>query len=421
MSTERTVYVARQPILNRFKELVGYELLFRRANEDVARISDPDEATSTVVMNAFTELGLARVVGDAPAWINASRSFLSQRLAFALPVERVAIELLEPVVLDEDMLDVLDELRDAGYPIVLDDFVFDPELAPLVRHADIVKLDVLALGPGGVAEQVALLKPYGVDIVAEKVETHEQFRDCLDLGIEMFQGYFFCKPEVLSGRAMAHNRLAMVQLVAAVQDPTIELHALEELVSRDVALSYRLLAYINSAFFGLRRRVDSIGRAVALLGIDNVKRWATMTIFSTVDDKPQELLVTALARARFCELLGPSVGERDHDQLFTLGLFSVVDALMDQPMEELIDAVPFTQDMVRALVAHEGPKGELLERVLAFERGEPDPAGASAGADHADVARLQVEALGWAQEAADEIFERRAGGPGAEEEAAAAA
>lgn len=408
------VFVARQPIFDRLRTVVGYELLFRRPGEDVARVTDADDATATVVINAFTELGLERVVGGCPAWINASRSFLSRRLAFALPPDRVALEFLEPIVLDEEMLDIVEELRDGGYPVVLDDFVFEAALAPLVRHADVVKLDVLALGLERTAEQVEALRPFDVTLVAEKVETHAEFRACVDMGFDLFQGYFFCKPEILSGHACGANRLALLQLVAALQNPRIELHELERLVARDVALSYRLLAYINSAFFGLRRAVDSIGRAVTLLGIDNVKRWATMAIFSTVEDKPQELLVTALARARLCELLGPEVGEHDHDALFTLGLFSVVDGLMDATMDELLADIPFPADMVAALVDHAGPKGVLLDCVLLLERGEAEAAAELVSADR--LAALQLDALGWAQEAADEVFARR---PAVSEAAAA--
>jgi EAL and modified HD-GYP domain-containing signal transduction protein len=169
----------------------------------------------------------------------------------------------------------------------------------------------------------------------------------------------------------------------------------ESLIARDVALSYRLLRYINSAFFGLRREVDSVGRAVALLGLENVKRWCTLTAFASIDEKPRELITTALARARFCELAGAGFGERCREALFTLGLFSVVDALMDAPMPELLRSIPFPEDMKNALVAGHGPKGELLEAAIASERGVA-PSG--------DLASVQTEALAWATTATQELF-----------------
>src|SRR6185312_33850 len=206
--------------------------------------------------------------------------------------------------------------------------------------ADIVKIDILAVGTVGAAEQVKPLRRFGVKLLAEKVETQAEFRVCRDIGFDLFQGYFFCRPEVLETRTLGANRLAMLQLVAALQDDRTELSRLETLILRDVALSYRLLRYMNSAFFGLRQRVDSVGRALALLGINNVRRWATMTILAGIEDKPQELIVTALVRARLCELLGPAMGQGNGDQLFTLGLFSVIDALMDAPMADVLSSIP---------------------------------------------------------------------------------
>jgi EAL and modified HD-GYP domain-containing signal transduction protein len=387
------VFIARQPIFDLRLEVVGYELLFRGANDNVAVISDHDEATSTVVINAFTEIGLESVVGDRRAWINVSRDFLLGGLARILPRGRVVLELLEDQVVDEALIDAIEDHRARGFSFALDDYSADPALEPALEYADFVKLDVLARDPAAVEEDVARLAGRGVTLLAEKVETREDHERCLELGFELFQGYFFCKPERMEARSVAPSRLSVLQLVAALQDPAIEISRLETLVSRDIALSYRLLRYINSAFFGLRREVDSIGRALMLLGIENVKRWATLSIFASVEEKPRELIETALVRARFCEL----AGEGNRDQLFTLGLFSVVDALMDAPMEEVIASMPFPDEMRDALVSHEGPKGDLLETALRYERGEFVP-------PHDGLGAAYVEAIEWATNAADELF-----------------
>jgi EAL and modified HD-GYP domain-containing signal transduction protein len=387
------VFIARQPIFDLRLEVVGYELLFRGPNQNTAIVSDNDEATSTVVINAFTEMGLDTVVGDRRAWINVSRDFLLGGLARILPRSQVVLELLEDQLIDDALLDAMEDHRARGYTIALDDFAGSEAIAPALEHADIVKLDVLARDRAAVQEDVARLAGRGIALLAEKVETREEHEYCLELGFELFQGYFFCKPERMEARSVAPNRLSILQLVAALQDPKIEIAQLETLVSRDVALSYRLLRYINSAFFGLRREVDSIGRALMLLGIDNVKRWATLSIFASVDEKPRELIETALVRARFCEL----AGEGNRDQLFTLGLFSVVDALMDAPMEDVIGSMPFPEEMAAALVSHAGPKGELLETALRYERGDFVPP-----AD--ELGDAYLEAIEWATSAADELF-----------------
>jgi EAL and modified HD-GYP domain-containing signal transduction protein len=329
--------------------------------------------------------------------VNVSRDFLIDGMVYTLPKDRVVLELLEDQAIDEELLDQLDLLRRDGYTIALDDFAWDDELEPILSHVDIVKVEVLGREHADVASDVEKLRPYGVTLLAEKLETREDYDRCLALGFELFQGYFFCKPEMMSAKGVAPNRLAMLQLVAALQDPDIQFADIETLISRDVALSYRLLRYINSAFFGLRREVDSIGRALALLGLENVKRWSTLTIFAGIDEKPREVVVTGLTRARFCEVAGPKhFGEGQPDRLFTLGLFSVIDALMDAPMDEVLSKIPFPAEMVDALVKQTGTKGELLEAAMRSERGKFGTR---------QFAEIQLEAMAWATQAADQLFE----------------
>src|SRR4051794_23699582 len=345
-------------------------------------------------MNAFTEIGLDNVVGERRAWINVSRDFLLGGLARALPRGRVVLELLEDQEIDDALVESLMDHRVRGYEIALDDFAGDERMIPLLPHVDIVKVDLFGRDPAAVAADYRRLARHDLTLLAEKVETREEYEHCLGLGFDLFQGYFFCKPEKMEARGVAPNKLSILQLVAALQDPGIELRDLEILVNRDIALSYRLLRYINSAFFGLRREVDSISRALVLLGIANVKRWATLSIFAGVDEKPRELIETALVRARFCEL----TGDGNKDQLFTLGLFSVVDALMDAPMEDVLTSMPFPDEMREALVTRQGPKGELLAAAVSLERGEFVPPLDEFGAAYA-------EAMTWATNAADELFD----------------
>src|SRR2546423_15179139 len=403
-----SVYVARQPIFDRHTRLAGYELLFRSGDEqDRAVIADHDDATSSVVLNTLTELTLERVVGPHAAWINVTRAFLLDGLADALPAKRVTLELLEGQEVDDELVDAIVRLRDRGFTIALDDFTYDPSREALLPLADIVKIDVMALGVRGAAAELAKLHGRGLRAVAEKVESQEEFKLCKEEGFEFYQGYFFCKPEVLRANAIGTNKLSLLQLLAALQDPEIELKRLEELIGRDVALSYRLLRYINSAFFGLRTRVDGIGRATALLGLSNVKRWATMTVFAGIEGKPRELLTTALIRGRMCELVGPDLGQTSSDQLFTLGLFSVVDALVDAPMSEVLSSVPFPDDMRAALISGIGPKGDLLRSVLHWERGETRDAG-NLRNPPARLAAAHTEALAWADDAASELLDETA-------------
>ena len=394
------VFVARQPIFDRALVASAYELLFRGSNNiDRALVADHDEATSTVVLNALTEFGIDGLVSDGRAWVNVSRDFVVAGLARALPPDRVVLELLEDQGADEELLAALAELRRDGYVIALDDFDWSAERSPALDYADVVKIDVLNRDHADVVADVELVRPHGVTLLAEKVETRDDYARCTELGFELFQGYFFCKPETMSARGVAPNRAALLQLVAALQDPDIAFGELERLISHDVALSYRLLRYINSAFFGLRREVDSIGRALALLGLENVKRWSTLSAFAGIDEKPREVVVTGLVRARFCELAGPELAPAvAPERLFTLGLFSVVDALLDAPIAEVMARIPVPPAMVAALVERAGPKGELLNAALRCERGE---------FPSATLAAVHVEAMRWASDAAAQLFERQ--------------
>jgi EAL and modified HD-GYP domain-containing signal transduction protein len=397
------VYIARQPIFDRQRRLAGYELLFRSGDEAGRASFDSDEdATSSVVLNTMTEFSLDHVVGQQKAWINVTRKFILDGLADALPPKRVNLELLENQDVDDGLLEGLRRLRERGFEIALDDFTHDDSSDQLLPLADFVKIDVMALGVDGAIEQLRKVGGHGITVLAEKVETHEEFAACSAAGFHLFQGYFFCKPELMRTKSIGANRLSLLQLLAALQDPDIALAKLEELIQRDVALSYRLLRYINSAFFSLRTRVDGIGRAVALLGLSNVKRWATMTVFAGIEGKPRELLNLALVRARMCELLGPELGERSGDQLFTLGLFSVVDALLDAPMHEVLATVPFPTEMVMALTAHRGAKGELLRQILRWERGEFERASGELRLQA--IAEAHAAAIIWANDAAAELL-----------------
>jgi EAL and modified HD-GYP domain-containing signal transduction protein len=395
------VFVARQPIFDRNLRVAGYELLFRGADASDAVVADSEGATASVVLNSFTEIGLERIVGSKAAWVNVSRAFVLDGLAGTMPPSVVGLEILEDELLDERFVHALIELKRQGYRLALDDFQYSVSAERVLPLADVVKLDLLALGREGMAREVARLKPFGATLLAEKVESHEDHAYCAELGCDLFQGFFFCRPELLRNHGILANRASVLEVLAALQDPSVQLTALERMIRRDVGLSFRLLRYINSAFFGLRFEISSIQQALALLGVENLKRWATLTVLASVDGKPPELTVTALARARFCERAGERLPGPRPGELFTLGLFSVIDALMDAPIEEVVALIPFPADMRDALTERKGEKGALLECVTALEAGNFERARKLVSG----AGELYVEALMWADEAAGPLFE----------------
>jgi EAL and modified HD-GYP domain-containing signal transduction protein len=402
-------FVARQPIFNDKLDVVGYELLFRGEGyaNDAAVIADPagpaatpEGATATVVLNLLTELELKRIVGNKTAWINVSREFVLGGLVEAVPAGQVGLEIPESELMLEGMVDALRELKDHGYRLALDDFRHRPGSDELLDLFDVVKLNMLELGREQLSEHVERLKPHGGVLVAEKLSTQEDHEFCVEAGCALFQGYFFCRPSMVAARGISANRLSLLQVVSALQNPEVQLEGVEQLIARDVALSFRLLRYVNSAFFGLRGDVRSIGQALALLGLENVRRWATLSVLASIDDKPTELTVTALIRARFCELAGEQFGIASPAERCTLGLFSVLDAMMDSPMHDVVASLPLAEDIRDALVRRRGKLGLLLDCVTTLETGEY-------GYTPSLVARageIYFESLTWANTAAESLF-----------------
>lgn len=386
--------------------MVGYELLFRSsAASSTAVVSNPEAATATVVLNSLTEIGLEQIVGTKPAWVNTTREFLLGELAQTLPPRLTTLEILEDQVIDEPLIAAIAELRRQGYGLALDDFRYEASSDALLPLVDVVKLDLLALGREELLRHIELLRRYDVTVLAEKLETQDDYAFCAQAGCDLFQGFFFRHPELVRARRIGANRLSLLEVLGVLQDPAVQLHTVERIISRDVALSYRLLRYINSAFFGLRQQVRSIGQALALLGVETLTRWAALSIFASIDDKPAELTITALIRARFCELAGAQRAQlASRGELFTLGLFSVIDALMDMAIEDVLDKIPFPQDMCDALTAHDGEKGLLLECILALDAGDFD----TALAITPDAGSLYLAAVIWANQAKDPLFDQTA-------------
>jgi c-di-GMP phosphodiesterase len=396
-----SAFIARQPIFNRNLQAVGYELLFRGHGYTAdALIDNPERATATVVLNTFTELELERIVGTKTAWVNVSREFVIDGLVQAIPPGLGGLEIAEDERFDEDMIAALRDLKEQGYRLALDDFRGRPDAEPVLELFDVIKLNMPALGRDGLRQQVERLRGQPVTLLADKLGTQPDHDFCVDAGCDLFQGYFFCRPAMVGTKGISANRLALLQVVAALHNPDVELKDVEQLVARDVALSFRMLRYVNSAYFGLRGDVRSIGQALALLGLDNVRRWATLSVMASVDDKPTELTVTALIRARFCELAGEQLQVATSAELFTLGLFSVIDAMMDAPMHDVIESLPLAEDMRNALVLRQGVMGELLDCVTELEAGEYD----APTAFMFNAGELYLTALIWANTAAESLF-----------------
>lgn len=364
------IYIGRQPIFDRDLNVFAYELLFRSGTQNHAGEFDGDQATSQVIVNAFIEIGLEQIVGPHLAFINLTRSFVTTQAPLPFPKDRVVLEVLESIRPDAEVIAGVRDLAAQGYSVALDDFVFHEDLKPIIEVATFVKIDLMTLSLDQLAAHVRLLRGYDVKLLAEKIETQEEFEHCKQLGFDYFQGYFLSRPNIVQSTQLPPNRLAVLQLLAKLQDPQTDAADIETLISQDVALSYKLLRYINSAFFAFPKKIESLRQAVVYLGTQAIKTWVSLLVVAGLGNKPAELVSQAMQRAKMCELLAKTAKRPHTETYFTVGLFSLLEALMDTPLEKILESLPFTDEIRRALLQQEGLYGEALSCAIAYEKGD---------------------------------------------------
>ena len=391
------LYIARQPIYDKNFRVFAYELLYRNSKSNRAEVTDDNAATCDTILNAFMEIGIDNLVGSALAFVNLPEEFIVNEELTPLFNSQSVLEVLETVKPTPEVLEGLKRLKKEGYKIALDDFHYKPSLMPFLEVADIVKVDVIHQTREELSEQVSKLKAYPqLELLAEKVETPEMRDHCVELGFDYFQGFFFCKPELYHQKKIKTNKNVVLNLLNKIQNPELDYDEFQDILSQDVTLSYKLLRYINSAMFSLRREIDSIKDAVVLLGQDNVKKWLSLILMSRMaDDKPGELIVVALIRAKMCELLAEEMYPEIQPQMFIVGLFSVLDALMDKPMIDLMDTVILSAAIKFALLDHEGKHGEILDIVLAYEQFKFDELD-QLSVIHQKLQTYYIDAVEWA-------------------------
>jgi c-di-GMP-related signal transduction protein len=372
-------FLARQPIFDRQGGVFAYELLYRHGVDNHAGDAPGERGTATVLLNAFGNFGIDAVTGGKRAFINVTRDLLVSDYSLILPAQLVVLELLEEVEPDPEVVAAARNLVQKGYSLALDDFVYGRKYHELLGLVEIVKLDLMTLSDAALDAQVDALSAYHRRLLAEKVETHEQYAAAHARGFDYFQGYYFSRPSMLVTRNLPAATLTALKSMRQVLSAQ-GLEDLEPVVTADLSLSYRLLRLINSAAFNLAAEVSSIRQALALLGLVAVKKWFSLILLTEVGtDKPAELLRLSLIRAKMLEALMPADDASRSAQAFTVGLFSAIDAFLDRPMAEALEPLHFPAESMEALLYHRGRLGDLLTLVSAYERGDWDSVGEEAG------------------------------------------
>jgi c-di-GMP-related signal transduction protein len=401
-----TVFLGRQPIFDRKKQVMGYELLHRsnRTQNSFGQING-DDASTEVIRHSLSTLPLSQIVGKHQAFINITRKLLIEQTYTLLPNNQAVVELLENVEVDPDVIAACKALKKADYTLALDDYTDSPQYAPLLDYVDLIKIDFLT---SDWARRRHFADRYGyskIMLLAEKVENQSDFDEAYNLGYAYFQGYFFCKPEILSAREVPVYKRNYLMFIQELNREPMDFERLEKIIKSDVSLSTNLLRYINSCAMGFRYRLTSIRQALAMLGEGPLRKWASLAAIKALcDGKPSELLVTSLVRARFCELLAPKIGLAGSElNAFLVGLLSTMDALMDQPLEQVIASIPVSPNVSAALLGADTILGHLFKMIVAIEQGNEAIAGQLAAnfkLPLSVVSACYMKALNWSDDGA---------------------
>ena len=387
---------ARQAIVDTRLDVHAYELLFRvNPESQTSEGHHGDRATASVVLRALMGLGLDRITSGRPAFINCTEHLLHlDDLDVVLPPDLVVLEVLETVKPDPALIRRLRMLSECGFRIALDDFVYAPAFEPILEVADYVKIDIQALGWEEIDRHSRIRRSKRCALIAEKVESYDEFRRCADLGFNFFQGWFFCRPATLEGHVPQADRLTAIRVIALLHEPEVAIDEVVQLVTLDPSLSYCVLRVANSTLYARPVEVGSVHEGVMRLGITGLRRWISIMLMAGLDHKPRELLVTAIVRARMCEILARQ-HSADADSMFTVGLFSVLEALFDRPLERILAELPLSTQITQALLRGSGIAGSILRTVLIQEQGtwaESKIPGPESG-----LTQAWLEALDWSQ------------------------
>jgi len=369
------IFVARQPILDHGLQVYGYELLYRSSAINAYSGADGTLATLQVIANSFFSLDIERLIGSGRAFINFTKDLLLNDAAHVLPPHLVVIEVLEDVDVDAEVLAACRQLHERGYLLAADDIVSADQNRPLLDIVDFIKVDFRA---ASAAEQARIIKRYAprhTRMLAEKVETQAELKRASQMGYAFFQGYFFARPEVLKGKEIAGYKINYLRILSEIHRPELEFFDLERLIRQEVSVAYKLLRYVNSVLFAQSTTIDSIRRALVILGEQEIRRWVSIVLLLHLAvDKPDALAMHAMIRASFCESLArlSGLGPRK-SELFLMGLFSLLDAMTDRPLGEVLAKIRLPQDVLDALL-DKSPPGDRVARIFhlvkAYERGE---------------------------------------------------
>ena len=397
-------FLGRQPILDRNQEIIGYELLFRSAEIDHAVFESYSHASSSVISLALASFGINEVLGGKLGFINIHHELLFSEMLELLPIGQTVLELLETILIDDEVSERCRELKKKGFLLALDDHEYDESNTDIYYIVNIIKIDILLTGMEELPNVVRQLRKFPVKLLAEKVETVEQFQICNDLGFDMFQGYFFARPVVLNRRKIDVSGIALLKLLQQLtMGASIEM--IEMTFKENPGLSYNLLKLVNSVALGMREKIKTLRHAILLLGLNHLRRWTQLSLFAGHDARSinHPLLEMAAVRGRLMEIMLRQISSRtasdeQAEAAFMVGILSLLDVLFETPMEEIIANLNLTDDVSSALLKREGKLGRMLlltEKLEVTDFDAVTPLLGECGVSLDQLLQSQLEAFNW--------------------------
>lgn len=394
-------YVARQPILDSNQQLVAYELLFRNGDSNHFPDINPDQATSNILTNNHLTMGVEQVTGDLPAYINFHADTLIRHFPSFLDPKKIVIEILEDVPISNELLAACKSLKEQGYVLALDDHDFDPKWDVFLPYIDIIKVDVLSISILEVSRYVNRIKPYNKILLAEKVETAQQFEQLKILGFSFFQGYFFAKPEMLKQKKVTTTKHNILELINQASHLSLDFDHLSEIFSTDPGLTYKLLRFINSPTYGSSQEITSLKHALVYIGEAELKKFiALLALSDLAEDKTRELMRMSLFRAKFCEQVGQQLNNKDNPpKAFLTGLLSMIDGILDRDIQSVVDILPIDKEIKSALLGENIYLKHYLDLAKHCEQGQwldSEEIAQQFGLAMDDCSAAHIEAISWA-------------------------
>lgn len=412
MTSANKFFLGRQSILDRNQNLAGFELLFRSSQKNAAQFQDDDTATSLVINHAFNELGFKTVLGNYRGFVNVSKFVLMSDMIELLPKEQVVIELLESVQIDDEVVERCKHLKSIGYMLALDDLRnYSEHFEPLRGVVDVVKVDLEHVDHAGLSEIIGHFNQWPAKLLAEKVDDRETAKHCYDLGFDLFQGYYFSKPIIITGKRLSHSELELMRLIGLLtaEAETVEI---EKVFKRNPGLSFNLLRLTNTVASGAHRKIISVSHAILELGRRQLQRWLQMLLYANDKDAvfPNPLLQLAATRGKFMELLAKQIDRNNReleDQAYMVGIMSLMDTLLSMPLTEIISPLNAPSSVRDALLFHSGQLGKLLQLIEILEKNDMEAAEqlleGLAPLDISQINSAQVNALAWANSIGQEL------------------